>query len=82
MLILDISTRWNSTYCMVKSVIKVHNGLKNWLHIDSQIRNIKLAKLQLSDDEWQKFQSMCDHLKRFEEASRLMLDRSIQHSPL
>lgn len=72
MLILNVSTRWNSTYYMVEKAIKVQIGFKNWLCITIPIGSIKLDELQFSDDEWQRFQSICDHLKMFEEDSRLM----------
>lgn len=34
MMILDVSSRWNSTYYMIEREIKVQNGLKNWFYTD------------------------------------------------
>lgn len=75
MRILYISKRLNSTYYVVERAIKVQNGLKNWLRTDSHIGSIKLDQLEFSDDEWWRFRSICDQLKRFEETLWLILGK-------
>ena len=37
MLILDVKTRWNSTYHMIERAVKVRDGMNNWLRTDPEI---------------------------------------------
>jgi hypothetical protein len=72
MLILDVPTRWNSTFYMIKRAIKVREGLKNWLSTDPEIGKVKLGFFQLTSAEWKILEKMCFVLEKFESASNMM----------
>ena len=46
-LILDVKTRWNSTYAMLKRVVDLKPAIEMYVATDSNLK-----KLSLSNDEW------------------------------
>ena len=69
---LNVPMRRNSTYDMIRRALQVRVGLQNWLRTNPRIGRVKLGTMQFSDAEWQILQQICNHLERFEEASKLM----------
>jgi len=66
-LILDVETRWNSTYLMIERAIK----MKEPLHLT--IASIKeLTNLTITDEEWNDLKSIMDLLKPFYDATNLV----------
>ena len=72
MLILDVPTRWNSTFYMIQRAVKVRDGLKNWLSTDPEIGRMKIGSLQFSPNDWATMEKICTYLEKFESASRMM----------
>ncbi|WVZ83450.1 hypothetical protein U9M48_030596 [Paspalum notatum var. saurae] len=56
---LDIPTRWNSTFKMVREALKYKAALNSYAH-----RSYELAP---SEEEWVKAEVICEFLKAFEE---------------
>ena len=72
MLVLDVPTRWNSTFYMIQIALKVRNGLKNWLSTDPEIGKVKLGSFQFSQTDWEVLEKICTLLEKFESASQLL----------
>lgn len=64
---LDVKTRWNSTFCMILSGLKLKNGLK--LLINSRP---DLQKYFLTDKEWEILDTVVSILHHFKEVSDLL----------
>ena len=72
MLILDVPTRWNSTFHVIKRPIAVRKGLKNWLCTNTEKGKVKLGSLQVIDEEWEALENICILLKKFESSTKIM----------
>ena len=72
MLILDVPTRWNSTFYMIQRALKVRNGLKNWISTDPEIGKVKLGSCQFSQTDWEVLERISVLLEKFESASQLL----------
>eukprot|EP00474_Spongospora_subterranea_P005608 CRZ06066.1 hypothetical protein [Spongospora subterranea] len=72
MLILDVRTRWNSTFYMIQRAVKVRCGMQNWLRTDPEIGRAKLGCMQFCQDEWERLERVSCLLEMFENASKLM----------
>ena len=72
MLILDVKTRWNSTFYMIERLIEQKRAVEYWLSTNPECGKIKMGYLKPSDDEWKLLEEIMIHLKVFEESSRLL----------
>ncbi|EKM78496.1 hypothetical protein AGABI1DRAFT_60708, partial [Agaricus bisporus var. burnettii JB137-S8] len=61
---LDVATRWNSTYDMLRFATKYKSALKVLLYEEDELNNH-----QLSDTEWNLAEELCDVLKVFRETT-------------
>lgn len=66
-LLLDVTTRWNSTYKMIDIALKYRAAFGHLKIIDG-----KNYKFHPSEDEWRRLREMSDFLKPFDEITRLM----------
>ena len=57
----DVRTRWNSTYDMVAFAY----DYKDAVNEITSIRELKLRKYKIDEDEWEILQQLCDILKVF-----------------
>ncbi|KAJ8916450.1 hypothetical protein NQ315_014667 [Exocentrus adspersus] len=65
--ILNVETRWNSTYYMIKRLITIQEAIR------STVANLKAAKIQmLSEEEWKICEQICTLLNPFEKATSEM----------
>jgi hypothetical protein len=71
-LILDVPTRWNSTYYMIKRAIEVREGFHNWIGTNPEIGKTKMASYQLEPHEWDLLQTVQSVLEKFELATKLI----------
>jgi hypothetical protein len=73
----DCKNRWNSTKCMIETVLEF-KGLISQLHSDkhqlhlTNERKQKLANVELSSDDWLMIKSIEQVLRPFEKATELM----------
>ncbi|XP_048637574.1 zinc finger BED domain-containing protein RICESLEEPER 2-like [Brassica napus] len=65
-LLLDVTTRWNSTYKMIDMALKYQAAFGHLKLIE------RSYKFHPSEDEWRRLKEMCDFLKPFDEITRLM----------
>ncbi|XP_048613259.1 zinc finger BED domain-containing protein RICESLEEPER 4-like [Brassica napus] len=65
-LLLDVTTRWNSTYKMIYMALKYQAAFGHLKLIE------RSYKFHPSEDEWRRLQEMCNFLKPFDEITRLM----------
>jgi hypothetical protein len=76
MLVLDVPTRWNSTFYMIKRYLQMKDVVN--LYIERQkpiVGKVHLKDLKLSDSEVEILQEICNHLSIFEESTRYMSAR-------
>ena len=60
----DTPTRWNSTYHMCKSALKMREELDEYLVSTEALRD-----LFLDDDDWTSIKDLCEFLKPFSDAT-------------
>ena len=65
-LLLDVTTRWNSTYKIIDMALKYQAAFGHLKLIE------RSYKFHPSEDEWRRLKEMCDFLKPFDEIIRLM----------
>jgi zinc finger BED domain-containing protein 1 (E3 SUMO-protein ligase ZBED1) len=71
-MILDVVTRWNSTFYMLERLIKQKKAFNNWLETNPKIGKIHLGYLKLSTADWSLIDRKVEHLNVFEEATKLL----------
>lgn len=59
-LILDVRTRWNSTYAMIKRAIQLRNAYVSICNVDDD-----LAEYSLQESDWQYLQKLASLLELF-----------------
>ncbi|KAJ2928008.1 hypothetical protein H1R20_g9078, partial [Candolleomyces eurysporus] len=67
MLILDVRTRWSSTYQMLCRAIAFHSAIDNYT-----AKNRDLRSFELLDDDWAAAETVCSWLECFQSATRQM----------
>lgn len=72
MLALDVPTRWNSTFTMIKRVLKVRQGLNVWLMSNPIIGTTNMASLKITDNEFKTLENVSNMLSPFEGATKMM----------
>ncbi|KAJ1262871.1 hypothetical protein BS78_09G141900 [Paspalum vaginatum] len=65
---LDVQTRWNSTYHMLKDAIYYRNAFDRLYETNKR----RYAGVKLSDEEWDQAQTLCKCLKRFNDITELL----------
>ncbi|KAL0889076.1 hypothetical protein Bca101_013059 [Brassica carinata] len=65
-LILDVTTRWNSTYLMLKRAIDFKNALRNLREVDRSYKSFP------SELEWDRSERICKLLQPFHEVTKLI----------
>ncbi|CAA7036531.1 unnamed protein product [Microthlaspi erraticum] len=65
-LILDVPTRWNSTYHMLERALKYRAGFINLKTMD---KNFKSSP---TNEEWDRAKAICDFLEPFDEITKLI----------
>ncbi|CAB5213516.1 unnamed protein product [Rhizophagus irregularis] len=66
-LILDVKTRWNSTYLMLKRALELQVPLDNIAAIDRELNDFSILS-----DEWKIIEELCRVLKIFQDATEYM----------
>jgi hypothetical protein len=59
--ILDVSTRWNSTYLMIERAVVLKRGLESLVVSDEKLKK----KCQLTDQDWNVFSAIINFLQPF-----------------
>lgn len=70
--ILDVRTRWNSTYDMLERALEIRKPLALTVQSFKQ-----LEYLQLTNDEWNKVQATINLLKPFKEATKELSEEGV-----
>lgn len=65
---LDVQTRWNSTYHLLKDAIYYREAFDRLYETDKK----RYAGVNPSDDEWDQAQTLCKCLKRFNDITELL----------
>ncbi|XP_057518393.1 zinc finger BED domain-containing protein RICESLEEPER 3-like [Amaranthus tricolor] len=65
-LVLDVSTRWNSTYDMIHRALEVKDAIDLYL-----VRERDIDVDIISENEWDTLQDICDFLEPFYEITKL-----------
>jgi hypothetical protein len=76
MLILDVKTRWNSTFAMLKRLVEQKNAVNFWMGTNPKFGKIAIGYLKLSEEEWMLVNEMVNHLSIFDESTRLISGNS------
>ncbi|KAJ3508846.1 hypothetical protein NMY22_g16486 [Coprinellus aureogranulatus] len=67
MLILDVRTRWSSTYSMLSRALSFRTAVTYFT-----AKNLELRKFELSDSDWTAIETVCKWLECFQAATREM----------
>ncbi|KAJ3533021.1 hypothetical protein NMY22_g7505 [Coprinellus aureogranulatus] len=67
MLILDVRTRWSSTYSMLSRALSFRTAVTYFT-----AKNLELRKFELSDSDWTAIEMVCKWLECFQAATREM----------
>ena len=62
-LIMDVSTRWNSTYLMLARLCKLQHHVRKVLNDDAITRRTDASHLELRDQHWLLLQNLVEVLK-------------------
>ncbi|KAJ1256441.1 hypothetical protein BS78_K023900 [Paspalum vaginatum] len=65
---LDVQTRWNSTYHMLKDAIYYRNAFERLYETNKR----RYVGVKISDEEWDQAQILCKCLKRFNDITELL----------
>ena len=65
----DVSTRWNSTYIMMNSLIPNRAGIYTVLHNKEFTKPDTARKLEILNEHWILMEKLCEVLKRFDVAT-------------
>lgn len=72
MVILDVCTRWNSTFYMVERALQLKAAINAWIDRNPVIGKTPMKRFKLKVQEWKHLEEIEEHLKFFEEATRSM----------
>jgi len=65
-LVLDVTTRWNSTYLMLSRALHYKEAFKNLAEIEASYKSLP------TESEWLRVRLICDLLQPFDEMTRLI----------
>ena len=65
-LVLDVTTRWNSTYLMLSRALHYKEAFKNLAEIEASYKSLP------TESEWLRARLICDLLQLFDEMTRLI----------
>uniref|UniRef100_A0A7N0V537 BED-type domain-containing protein n=1 Tax=Kalanchoe fedtschenkoi TaxID=63787 RepID=A0A7N0V537_KALFE len=69
---LDVPTRWNSTYLMLESVLKLYQAFERLEEQDPHLlKELKPNGLKI-EWKWEKLQTLCKFLKKFYDATNII----------
>ncbi|XP_044001775.1 uncharacterized protein LOC122848052 [Aphidius gifuensis] len=76
--VLDMSTRWNSTYDMIEYSLKLKKGLNVLWNVDISL----WRKFALSEDEWEILNHIYEFLRHFKHISKILREQTYVTLPL
>jgi hypothetical protein len=74
--ILDVRTRWNSTYEMLYRIVVLRKAFNSWISSNPVIGKVKLGQFFLTDSDWVDLERIIAHLSVFADASKLLSGNS------